>query len=215
MNPRRLLGLATLVAAGMLPAAAGAAGRDAAPAAAPVATTAPVAYPTPSGAWPAEWPALADYTATISLAVPSTWRQMELMPALNDDGSPRPWLAATTDMAAFLPEDGQPDSFSVPGVVFLAYPGEADTAATLAGSEYHGACAAQPVTTFSRGLLAGHLQEFHGCGGTATRVVFVAATIPGAPHTYLLLVQLTGAADDAAVLDGLLSSFSPIALPGA
>ena len=42
------------------------------------------------------------------------------------------------------------------------------------------------------------------------RLVHVAATIAGAPHTYLLLVQLTGAPDDAATLDGVLSSFSPM-----
>jgi hypothetical protein len=68
---------------------------------------------------------------------------------------------------------------------------------------------------FARGVLTGHLQEFTGCGGTGSRIVQIAATIPGAPHTYLLLVQLTGADNDAQVLDGLLSSFSPIAAPAA
>lgn len=212
LTTRAIVGLA-LVAVGSIPAAtSGAASGDPATDQAVAAPTLP-AYPEPAGARPDGWVELTDYTGTIQVVVPPQWRHMELMPATNDDGTPRPWLAATTEMNAFLPADGAPDTFSVPGMVFMAYPGTVDTQATLAGSEYHEVCIAQPVQRFVRGLVGGHLQEFTGCGGTATRLVYVAAHIDGAPHTYLLLVQLTGAADDAAVLDGLLSSFSPVTLP--
>lgn len=203
-----------IAAAGLIPAAAGAAASNPAPPP-PAAATAEATTVTPSGTWPDTWVPLADYTDTIAVAVPTSWGQMEIMPALNDDGSPRPWLAATPDMSAFLPAEGEPDTFTVPGMVFMAYPGIVDTAATVAGSEYHDVCDAQPVATFTRGLMQGHLQEFTGCGDdTAARIVFVAATIDGNPDTYLLLVQLTGAPNDDAVLDGLLSSFSPIDVPG-
>lgn len=212
----RALVALTSVAAGSLFAATdvGAAVPALAPSAASSVPTTPPVYPEPSGVRPDGWTYLTDYTATLNVAVPPAWRQIELMPALNDDGSPRPWLAATPDMATFLPPDGEPDTFGVPGMVFLAHPEIVDTLATMAGSEYHEVCTAQPVQRFVRGWVRGHIQEFTGCGGTATRLVFVAGHIDGLPHTYLVLVQLTGAPDDAAVLEGVLSTFSPVTVPG-
>jgi hypothetical protein len=211
---RLRIAAAAFAAAGLIPAA-GAAAAPPASTAVPAAAAPLAAAPTPSGTWPADWVPFGDFTNTIAIAVPPTWRYVELMPATNDDGSARPWLAATPDMAGFLPAEGAPDTFAVPGVVMIAYPGAVDTLATLNASEYHSVCTAGAPMTFARGALAGHLQEFTGCGGTGSRILQIAATIPGAAHTYLLLVQLTGAEDDAVVLDGLLSSFSPIAVPAA
>lgn len=213
----RALVASTFMAAGVVGVAGGAQAASP-PTAPPVgsaadASTALPLYPEPSGLRPEGWAEFTDYTETIHIVIPPEWRHVELMPALNPDGSPRPWLAATPDMQAFLPADGAEDTFAVPGMVFLAYPEVVDTLATMAGSEYHDVCDPQPVQRFVRGWMRGHIQEFTECGDTASRLVYVAGNIDGDPHTYLLLVQLTGAADDEAVLEGLLSSFSPVTVP--
>jgi hypothetical protein len=179
-------------------------------------TTAAVApYPPPSGTWPADWTIMVDDTQTTTIAVPPTWTAIDTVPSVNSDGSPRPWIAATTDYAMFLPESSVPDTYSVPGVVYIAASYEADTMAILAQSAYHQQCTAEPVQTFDNGVFSGHIQGFNACGGTATRVVQVAGNPADGVFTAHVLVQLTGAPDDAAILDGVLSSFGKHVPPAA
>lgn len=169
-------------------------------------TVAVAAYPPPTGEFPADWTIVVDDTQTIVIAVPSTWSGIDTVPAVNDDRTPRPWISATTDEAAFFPGDAA-DDFGVPGVIYIAVPYESDTVGVLAASEYHQLCAADPLQTFDNGIFFGHIQSFTGCGGTATRILQVAAHPVDSSFTAYVLVQLTGQPDDAATLDGLLSSF--------
>ena len=105
---------------------------------------------------------------------------------------------------------GTADTFGVPGVVYSAYPLESDTAAILQASEHHGVCTADPVQTFDDGVYVGHIQTFNACAGTASRIVEVAANTPHGAYTSVVLIQLTGQPDDAATLDGLLSTFDQV-----
>jgi hypothetical protein len=168
----------------------------------------PGIFPPPSGEIPADWTPLIDDTETIVIAVPSAWTGVDLVPATNADGSPQPWISATTDQALFIPAEGTADTFSVPGVIYRADPFEADTTARLASSSLHDVCVAGPVQTYDDGAFVGHIQSFEQCGGTATRIVRVVANAPDEAFTADLLVQLTGLPDDSATLDGLLSSFN-------
>jgi hypothetical protein len=166
------------------------------------------AFPPPSGEVPVDWSSLVDDTGTIAIRVPSTWTDVDLFPLLGDDGTSQPTISATTDAVQFYPPDGAENTFSVPGAVYWAETYRADTAARLADSVYHDQCTADPVQTFDDGLFAGHIQFFDNCGGSASRIVRVAANPADAAFTLNLEVQLTGQPDDAATLDGLLSSFT-------
>jgi hypothetical protein len=75
----------------------------------------------------------------------------------------------------------------------------------LAASD-HGFCIAEPVQTFTDATFIGHIQAFNGCGGTASRIVQVAADPSDNSFTAVVLVQLTGLPDDAATLNGVLLS---------
>jgi hypothetical protein len=156
---------------------------------------------------PTQWTELTDDTGTISISVPVTWTAIDVAPGQNDDGTPHPWISATTDASLFFPPEGTADTFGVPGVVYSAYPVDTDTAAILEESELHEVCTADPVQTFDDGVYVGHIQTFNACGGTTSRIVGVAANAPHGAYTSVLLIQLTGEPDDAATLDGLLASF--------
>lgn len=213
MNTRKKITLgvglpAALIGLGLQSSAA------AGPATAPPVTAAqpnpPAPFPAPTGAVPAEWPVVVDDTQSIAIAVPAAWTQVDTVPARNDAGTPDPWISATTDQNLMFPADVVADTFSVPGVVYYAAPYEADTSAALAASPYHGVCVAEPLQTFDNGIFAGHIQAFNGCGGTASRIVQVAAHPADDAFTANVLVQLTGQPDDAATLNGLLLSFGRV-----
>jgi hypothetical protein len=171
-------------------------------------------YPPPTGEIPGDWTMLVDDTDTIALAVPSTWTATNVAPGENADGTPRPWISATTDPETFFPPAGSADTFSVPGVVYQAAPFVADTAAELQASVYNEQCIPGPVEKYDDGVFVGHIQTFDACGGTASRIVQVAANPADEAFTALVLVQLTGQPDDHDTLNGLLLSFSRVD-PGA
>jgi hypothetical protein len=164
-------------------------------------------FPPPTGGVPLDWTPLEDETRTIRIAVPATWTAVDVAARQNGDGTPLPWISATTDAATFFPAAGATDTFGVPGVLYRATPFDPDTAAPLAASTFHSVCTAGPLQRYDDGVFAGHLQSFDSCGGTTSRVVRVIANPADQAFTADLLVQLTGQPDDAATLNGLLLSF--------
>ena len=70
-----------------------------------------------AGLDPAQWTELNDDTGTISISVPATWTAVDVTPGQDGDGTPQPWISATTDASLFLPPQGTADTFGVPGVV--------------------------------------------------------------------------------------------------
>jgi hypothetical protein len=182
--------------------------------ASPTTGAATGAFPPPTGEIPADWTHLVDDTQTIAISVPSAWTVTDLVPAQNEDGSPQPWISATTDQDLFFPPAGEEDTFSVPGVIFRAYPFNPDTTQRLATSSMHDVCTAGPLETYDDGVFVGHIQTFTACNGTASSIVRVSANPADQAFTADLLIQLTGQADDAATLNGLLLSFNQVN-PGA
>jgi hypothetical protein len=169
---------------------------------------APAVFVNPSGAVPADWTALVDDTATLRIAVPPSWADVDVSAGTNDDGTAQPWISASTDLDVFFPPEGTANTFSVPGVDYAALPFTADTAAMLADSSSHDVCTAEPVQTYDDGVFAGHIQFFDGCGGTSSRTVEIYANPTDDAFTAGVVIQLTGQPDDAATLDGLLLSFN-------
>lgn len=175
-------------------------------------STAASSFPPPSGEVPSSWTVLVDDTRTISIAAPSTWTHVDTVPLRSYAGTPGPWISATTDQDLMFPAEGVADTFSVPGVVYTATPYNPDTASMLAAAtEHYPLCAAEPVHTFDNGNYAGHVQTFSGCGGTASRIVHLAANPTDASFTAVLLIQLTGTSSDTTILNGFLLSFGRLA----
>jgi hypothetical protein len=150
----------------------------------------------PSGEVPADWSRLVDDTGTISIAVPSAWTVVDTGPGQNDDGTPQPWISATTDMF-------------VPRVIYRAFPPGEFTPELLDWSRFDGLCAPDPLQPYDDGDFVGYVQSFNACDGAgASRIVEVMAIPRARSFTAYLVISLPGNADDAETLDGLLSSFS-------
>jgi hypothetical protein len=171
------------------------------------ATRAPATFPPPSGEVPSGWTELVDDTGTLGISVPSTWAATDVSPAVDDKGLPRPMISATTDEALFVPPEGTPDAYSVPGLIYYAVPMQPITPARLEASAFAEECTAGPIESYDDGAYVGYLRSFDACGGTASRIVELVANPRLGSVTVVLLVQLTGQPDDAATLDGLLSGF--------
>ena len=188
----------------------------AADAGAPTSTVAPTPTPeavAPSGDVPAGWIPIVDDTGTISIAVPSTWTAVDVAPLQTDDGMSQPWISATTDQSLFIPPAGTTDTYSVPGVIYQAYPYQQITPALFESSAYIGVCTAGPVQSYDDGAFVGYIQSHDNCGGTGSSVVEVVANPRLGSFTAYLQIQLTGAPDDAMMLDGVLSSFDAASVP--
>ena len=51
---------------------------------------------------PAGYAPLVDDTGSIVVAVPAAWTEVDLAPAVNEDGSPRPTIGASPNLASFI-----------------------------------------------------------------------------------------------------------------
>ena len=67
---------------------------------------------------PAGYTPLVDDTGSIVVAVPASWTEVDLAPAVNEDHSPRPTIGASPNLASFI------DTFDTPGMLYAAFPFE-------------------------------------------------------------------------------------------
>ena len=153
---------------------------------------------------PADWIALVDDTQQISIAVPPTWTDVDTVPDL----SGQPWISATTDADLFFPPAGEADTYSVPGILYRAFPVADDPASWLETSLLHDVCMSEPIEEFRNDVFDGTRQSFTECGGTDSSITQVAATRVDGEFTVLLLVQLVGEPFDEETLDYVLRSMS-------
>lgn len=165
--------------------------------------------PTASGSVPPDSRQLVDDLGVLTVAVPASWAGTDTSPRSNDDGSDRPWIAASTDLELFLPAEGVADTFSVPGMLLTALPPTADVSGPLGEFGYPDECTDHGTQPYSDGGFTGLAQVFTDCGDTNTRIINIAANPPDNSVTVFLLLQLTSVLDDAAY-DTVLSSFSII-----
>lgn len=176
-------------------------------AAAPAAAGAPDAA-TPEPTVPANWVALTDDLGVLSISVPPEWVQVDTVPDVNDDGSPRPWIAAASDYQTFR------DTFDAPGVIYTAFPYTANPQELLDRFGLTGGCASQESVPYDDGAFSGVIGHWTACGTTAAPSWhMLAANIPGnTVYTYALQVQILSDAERP-VLDALLSSFNVTGAP--
>lgn len=147
---------------------------------------------------------LGDDLGVLSVAVPGDWAETDTTPRSNDDGSDRPWIAASTDLDVFLPPSGVADTFSVPGVLFTALPYVSDVSQPLSQYGYTTDCTDEGVQPYAGGTFTGLVQLFTDCGGTSTRIFIIAANPADRSVTVFALLQLTG--DDDTAYDIVLPS---------
>jgi hypothetical protein len=154
-------------------------------------------FPSPSGDVPADWSPLVDLTGTITISVPSTWTDLTLA----EFDPPRPVIQAASDQYQY-------SVFAAPGVVYRAYPRERPALERLKTSIWLDDCTHGPVQTYDDGLFVGYIEVFDNCAGTSHRIVQLEAHPRTGDFLAEVVVHLTGGSDDAAILDGLLSSFN-------
>lgn len=147
---------------------------------------------------------LVDGTGRITVRVPATWTSQALEPLTGADGSANPVVIASTDLAAFVPPAGTPDTYGVPGLIYRAHPFSPTPAATY--SDGVDGCTAAGVEAYDDGLFTGELHHYVGCAGTATRVFVLYANPSDNSFTATLFIQITS--PDNADLNTILGSFN-------
>lgn len=170
-------------------------------------STAP-SLPTVSDTVAADPREIRDDLGVLSVAVPGSWAETDTRPRSNDDGSDRPWIAASTDLDVFLPPSGVADTFSVPGLLYTVLPYVSDVSQPLSQYGYTTDCTDEGVQAYAGGTFTGLAQLFTDCGGTTTRIIIIAANPADRSVTVFALLQLTG--DDDAAYDIVLSSLTMV-----
>ena len=154
---------------------------------------------------PRTWPCTDD-TGTIEISVPAAWTATYTAPITAADGTTVPRIAASTDLAAFLPPQGTPDTFSVPGVIYAAQPFNADTMAVLTSMGMGTSCTDGGIAPYNDDVFTGYFQTWTNCGGGATEIITLAASPADSSATVTLLIQLP--TPDATALQTVVSSFN-------
>lgn len=131
---------------------------------------------------------LRDESGALLVEVPASWSDVNLRPAVRNDGVELPNIAASPDLDAFLPS-GE-DEFLTPGVIYRGLPYSEDTQATLRGIGRLG-CVDGGITEYSDDLFTGHMWTFPSCGGTSTRQFIVVANANDGSFTALLVIRVT------------------------
>jgi hypothetical protein len=144
----------------------------------------PPTEPIPDGYMP-----LVDDTGSIVIAVPDTWIDVDTAPAVNDDGSLRPYIAASPDIESFLA------SFDTPGAVYAAFPFTTDLMALVADYGLQSGCETLEINLYDDPVFVGIVQVGTNCGPAGMTWNLVVAS--PADHSFTALMQLqTGNPDE-------------------
>lgn len=150
---------------------------------------------------PAATVPLVDDTGVLTIEVPATWTDVDTAPGTNDDGTPMPWISASTDYAAFR------ETFDVPGAVLAGVTYTTDLQSWIDRLGQDGPCAESVTEPYDDGALVGLHATFSQCGATGAATFHLVAANAGADtaRTYLVQVQSATAADEAIVAPVLAS----------
>ena len=156
------------------------------------ASAPPTSAPIPEGYTP-----LIDDTGSIVVAVPDAWTDIDTVPAVNENGSPRPYIAASPDIASFL------GTFDTPGVLYAAFPFELNPLTLVDEFGIDHGCETIEVKTYDDPIFIGVVQVGTNCGAAGMTWNMVVAT--PADHSFTALVQIQTEADDEALQTILLT----------
>lgn len=151
---------------------------------------------------PKDYVQLVDDTGILTVAVPDTWTDVDTAPGTNDDGSPRPWISAAPDFEQFQ------ETFDVPGVLYTAFPYEADPQVLIDEYGLTQGCESIDVEPYDDGAFTGLVQVGTSCGTNGDATWNMIAASP-ADSSFTALVQLQAAtAADQEAFDTVLRTFS-------
>ena len=164
---------------------------------APVPPTVPaVTTPTVPGApttLPAGFVRVTDDSGSISVAIPSTWTDVQTAGLALDDGTTTPQLIASTDVASYEA------SFDVPGISIVAAAPIADPQSIVTSNGLTGGCATFTTEPYSDAAFTGVAQIGTSCGRTGgSWKMIVGNTIDGTTGVVISL-QTASPADQLAI----------------
>jgi hypothetical protein len=141
---------------------------------------------------PAGFARVSDDSGTISVALPSTWIDVETAGLPLDDGTTTPQLRASTDLTTFE------TSFSVPGFTIITAAPIPDPQTFLTSSGLSGGCTSLSTEPYDDGVFVGFVQIGTSCGASGTWRMIVGNTVDGATGVVIQL-QTASPADQVAV----------------
>lgn len=150
---------------------------------------------------PVGYTPLVDDTRVLIVAVPETWIEVDTTPAVNEDGSPRPYIAASPDIEAFL------GTFDAPGMLYAAFPYQLNPLDLVDAYGLSSGCETIEIKRYEDPVFVGVIQVGTNCGPDGTTWNMVVAN--PADHDFTAVVQVQAAADDEA-LETVLLTFNTV-----
>lgn len=146
----------------------------------PGQTTVPVSIPP-------GYAQLVDDTGVVTVAVPATWTEVDTVPDVYDDGTPRPYIEVATNIQTFR------DTFDAPGVLLVVDPYVADSASEVDRLGITGGCDNEVIEPFTNGVLTGHIGHWTSCGASRTAEFHLVIASPAdQSRTVIMQLQITG-----------------------
>jgi len=130
---------------------------------------------------------LVDDTGVLTVAVPGTWTEVDTVPDVYDDGTPRPYIEVATNIQTFR------DTFDAPGVLLVVDPYVADSASEVDRLGITGGCDNEVIEPFTNGVLSGHIGHWTSCGASRTAEFHLVIASPAdQSRTVIMQLQITG-----------------------
>jgi hypothetical protein len=155
---------------------------------APTTTAAAAAAPSTTTPIPEGYVPLVDDTNSIVIAVPEAWTDVDTAPKNDADGTPRPYIAASPDLALSA-------SFDTPGVLYAALPFTADPLVLIEQLGLLEGCETFEVKTYDDPVFVGAVQIGTNCGPNAMTWNMVVANPVDESFTAVLRVQTADPAE--------------------
>ena len=143
-----------------------------------------------------------DDTGTISVAVPTSWSDVDGTSADLGDGTPSPSVIAAPDIASYE------SSWATPGMTFFASAALSQVpTGELLDAMAPVDCTSQGRNDYDDGFFVGQYEAFTDCGGSSTQYYVIATTSADGAYGVVVAVQVVSDADLEA-LDNVLASFN-------
>ncbi|MFP5487953.1 MAG: S1C family serine protease [Acidimicrobiia bacterium] len=148
---------------------------------------------------------LVDDSGSITVDVPAEWADVDTTALVLDDGTPQPWISASTSL------DDLYSTYDVPGIFMAALPEipAADIPATIADfAPSVEECAYDDgLTDYDDGAFGGQYQLWGDCGGVGAALVILIANAYSGQGSVVIGVQMVTEADFDA-LDTIMATFN-------
>ena len=156
----------------------------------------------PPSPLPSGYVEVVDETGQITVAVPETWTDIDTSQATNNDGTPAPRIAASTDLVSYT------ETFDTSGVVFVALAYEADPQVVIDANGLVEGCETIEIQPYSDPVFTGLAQVGTNCGDNGAIWNMVVASPADQSLTAVVQVLVTPA--DAEAMDIVLRTFDTV-----